>query len=361
MVVRFGLIGCGYISRKHLKAIACCEGAVLAAVSDLNEDRMEEAKYYYQADLGQGDSIKSYENYKEMLEDEQLDAVVISTFSGLHAEMAKAALQSGKHVVLEKPMALSIEESNELIRLAQDQQKELMVCHQLRFRPIMQKIKSIIDEGKLGKLFLGISSIRINRSPDYYSSASWRGKWESDGGMLINQGIHFVDLLQWFLGDVETVYGETVLQSSVLKETEDVAIGVIRFRNQAKGIVEANIVTKPTNLGYSLSIFGEKGTISIEGPSLNNISRWFIDGEETNMEELNQLLNDENEQIYMYENFIEAVNSQDKHVLIDGKEGKKALEIIFALYQSDLSKQVLHLPLESFSTSDMNRKEGKSS
>ncbi|ETI67136.1 Gfo/Idh/MocA family protein [Neobacillus vireti] len=358
MVVRFGLIGCGYISRKHLQAIAGCKDAQLVAISDLHEVRMDGTKKYYQTISGDLHPIKCHKDYKELLADAQVDAVIIASFSGLHAMMAKDALLSEKHVVLEKPMALSIEEANELIVLAEKQQKELMVCHQLRFRPLMQKIKKLIDEGRMGKPYLGISSIRINRSPSYYSAAAWRGNWASDGGMLINQGIHLVDLLQWFLGDVKTVYGE-IVQSSLLKETEDVAVGVINFKNQAKGIIEANIVTKPNNLGYSLTIFCEKGTISIEGPSLNKISRWFIEGEETNEEELDQLIRDGNEQIYMYEDFIEAVNSEEKHVLIDGTEAKKALEIIFALYQSELSKQVIHFPLTSFSTADMSRKEGE--
>ncbi|WP_428910833.1 Gfo/Idh/MocA family protein [Niallia sp. Krafla_26] len=358
MVVRFGLIGCGYISKKHLQVLAVCKGARLDALSDLQETRIEEAKKYYQEYSSDPHPIKYYQNYIEMLSDPQLDAVIISSFSGLHAEMAKAALLSQKHVVLEKPMALSIEEANELIALAQKQQKELMICHQLRFRPLMQKVKRIMEERKIGKPILGVASIRINRSPDYYTSASWRGKWASDGGMLINQGIHVVDLLQWFLGEVKTVYGETG-QQSFIKETEDAAVGIINFKNQAKGIVEANIVTQPNNLGYSLSIFGEKGTISIEGPSLNKISRWFIDGEQTDKEELDRLVSDDMEQMYMYENFIEAVNSHDKHVLIDGTEGKKALEIIFAIYQSELSKQVVHFPLTSFATSEMIRKEGK--
>lgn len=358
MGIRFGLIGCGYISRKHIKAIASCEEAILAAVSDLNGERMEEAKFYYQAELDQDHSIKCYEDYKEMLKDDQIDAVVISSFSGLHAEMAKAALYSGKHVVLEKPMALSIEESNQLIELEENQKKVLMVCHQLRFMPIMQTVKKLIDEGRLGKLFLCVSSIRINRSPDYYSKASWRGKWESDGGMLVNQGIHVVDLIQWFFGEVESVYGEVIQQPSQLKETEDAAVGIIRFSNQAKGIIEANIVTQPTNLGYSLTIFGEKGTISIEGPSLNRVSRWFIEGEQLSQEELSQLLSDRNEEIYMYENFLHAI-STDSPVLIDGTEGKKALEIIFGLYKSELTKQVVHFPLDSFSTTEMKRKEGE--
>ncbi|MBS4209938.1 Gfo/Idh/MocA family oxidoreductase [Bacillus sp. FJAT-50079] len=358
MVVRFGLVGCGYISKKHLLALASSKGAELAAVSDLSHERMEEAKQYYQESLGQKTPIKFYKNYTEMLKDEEIDSVIIASFSGLHAQMANAALLANKHVILEKPMALSLKEADELIHQAQNQNKEFMICHQLRFMPIMQKIKNMIDDGKLGKLFLGVCSIRINRSPEYYSLASWRGKWESDGGMLINQGIHVIDLLQWFLGDVETVYGETTQYLSQEKETEDVAVGVISFCNQAKGIVEANIVTQPNNFGYSLSLFGEKGTICIEGPSLNKISRWFIEGEEVNNEELNHLLNDKNEEIYMYENFLEAVNFADKHLLIDGKEGKKALELIFALYQSSLNHEVVNCPLEAFATSDMNRKEG---
>ncbi|MCH1626277.1 Gfo/Idh/MocA family oxidoreductase [Fredinandcohnia sp. SECRCQ15] len=357
MTIRFGLIGCGFISKKHLYALLNCDRAQLVALSDIQQSRMEESINYYQMNSDSLSTIECYTNYQDMLGNEEVDAVIICSYSGLHAKMAKEALLSQKHVVLEKPMALSLAESNELITLAQAQKKELMVCHQLRFRPIMQKIKQIIDEGKIGKPILGVASIRINRTQSYYMSTSWRGKWESDGGMLINQGIHVVDLLQWFLGDVKTVYGE-IGQQSFVKETEDVALGIIQFKNQAKGIIESNIVTKPNNLGYSLSIFGEKGTISLDGPSLNNITRWFVEGDETTEEELECLVSDGNEEIYMYENFIEAVNSNNKHVLIDGLEGKKALELIFAIYKSELSKQVVQCPITSFSTADMKRKEG---
>lgn len=358
MVVQFGLIGCGYISKKHIKALAESEGARLAAVSDLNIERMEEAKAYYKTWSKRNPSPKSYEDYHDMLWNPEIDAVIISTFSGLHAEMARVALEHGKHVVLEKPMALSIRESNQLINLAKNRKKELMICHQLRFKPVIQKLKKTIEEGKIGSPYLGVASIRINRPPAYYSAAAWRGKWESDGGMLINQGIHLIDLLQWLLGDVKTVYGETGQGQKQTKQTEDVALGILSFQNGAKGIVEANIVTQPNNLGYSLSIFGDKGTISIEGPSLNKITRWYVDGEETDMEELNSLLNDGQEHIDMYKNFIEAVSSKDSHVLVDGLEGKKALDIIFALYQSELTKQVIHFPLKSFTTKDMNRRDG---
>ncbi|RFB18186.1 gfo/Idh/MocA family oxidoreductase [Bacillus sp. HNG] len=357
MVIRFGLVGCGYISKKHLNALARCEDARLIAISDLNESRMDEARSFYQTQSGYTHRIKFFNNYEDMIAEQQIDVIIICTFSGLHSEMAKKALCFNKHVILEKPMALSIEESNDLIYLAEIQKRQLMICHQLRFRPLMQKIKRIIDEGKIGKINVGVASLRINRSSDYFTSATWRGKWESDGGMLINQGIHIIDLLQWFLGEVKTVYGETGYEST-LKETEDVALGILDFKTSAKGIIEANIVTKPHNIGYALSIFGEKGTICIEGPTLNNISHWYIEGEETDMYELDTLLQDKNEQIYMYENFIEALKSQDKSLLIDGIEGKKALEIIFAMYKADLTKKVVELPISSFSTSDMKERKG---
>ena len=361
MDICFGLIGCGFISRKHLKALASCSEGALLAVSDIDEERMEAAKTFYREHSGRTHQVKCYKDYKAMLSDQEVDAVIIATISGLHAEMAKEALQANKHVILEKPMALSIEDSNELIRLARLKQKQLMICHQLRFLPIMQKVKSVLDEGKLGKLLLGTASIRLNRSPEYYASAAWRGKWAADGGMLINQGIHLVDLLQWFLGDVESVYGEIGKAESDIKETEDVAAGVLRFKNQALGMIEANIVTRPHNLGYSLTLFGDKGTICIEGAALNQITRWSIDGDTTCAEAFQPLLMNTKEETSMYENFIEAVRSHDKHVLVDGVEGKKALEIIFALYQSDLSKAPVRLPLKSFSTSNMCKKEGKPS
>ncbi|WP_453990411.1 Gfo/Idh/MocA family protein [Bacillus nitroreducens] len=356
-MIRFGLIGCGYISKKHVQSLAQHKDAVLMAVSDLNESRMDAARELYQTLSGKMEQINYYKDYEKMLRDQDIDVVIICSFSGLHAEMAKKALQSNKHVILEKPMALSIEESNELITLANQQNKQLMICHQLRFQPLMQKIKKVIKEGKLGEIYLGVASFRINRSSEYYTSASWRGKWDSDGGMLINQGIHLIDLLQWYLGEVKSVYGE-IGHYSDLKETEDVAIGILDFTTRTKGVIEANIVTQPNNLGYSLSIFGEKGTICIEGPSLNKIGRWHIQGEETDWNELNSLLEDRNEEVYMYENFLDALQSQNESLVVDGIEGKKALEIIFAIYQSQMMRQAVQLPITSFSTSDMKERKG---
>lgn len=359
MTVNFGIIGCGYISKRHIEALAMCDEANLVAVSDLQKERMTEATLQYQELSNEHHPICLYENYTNMLENENVDVVIICTLSGLHAGMAKISLIAGKHVILEKPMTLSLKDADEINQLAKANQLKVVVCHQMRFKPIMRKIKQVIDEGKIGKPHLGVVSIRLNRSPEYYAAAPWRGDWQKDGGMLVNQGIHLIDLMQWFLGDVEKVYGD-ISSFSKLKDTEDIALGLLTFSNQAKGLIEANVITQPKNIGYQLSIFGEKGCISLEGPSLNNLTRWYIDDEETDHNELKELLEDNKEQLYMYENFIRSVQNDDEELLIDGFEGKKALETIFAIYQSYLSKKVVTLPLSSFSTANMNIEGGTS-
>ncbi|GIN37876.1 Gfo/Idh/MocA family protein [Heyndrickxia oleronia] len=358
MVVNFGLIGCGYISDRHIEALANCPEAKLVAVSDLNKDRMNIAIKKYQTQSNKNHSLQMFENYSDLLEYNEVDAVIISTLSGLHAEMAKIALIAGKHVILEKPMTLSLKEADELIQLAKVNHLKLCICHQMRFKPIMKRIKQVIDEGRIGTPYLGVASIRINRSPEYYQEAPWRGDWKQDGGMLLNQGIHMIDLLQWFLGDVKTVYGD-ISSFTRMKETEDIALGILTFTNGTKGLIEANVVTQPNNLGYQLSIFGEKGCMSLEGPSLNKISRWYIEGEEVDIDELEQLLKDHNEEEYMYENVIQSIQSSEQ-LLVDGNEGKKAIETIFAIYQSYLNHLPIDLPIHSFSTATMKSDGGGS-
>ncbi|WP_315906227.1 Gfo/Idh/MocA family oxidoreductase [Priestia koreensis] len=351
----FGLIGCGYISKRHIQSLAECPNACLVAVSDIQEERMKQAASLYQESAGANSSIHHYGDYHHMMKDSSIDVIIIATSSLLHAPIAKEAIEHGKHVIIEKPLALSIEDANDIIEWGKKHNRHVMVCHQMRFRPIMQKIKDVVTSGKIGKPYLGVASMRINRSEEYYTSAPWRGDWEKDGGMLINQGIHVIDLLQWFLGDVKSVYGDISRYLSV-KETEDVALGVLTFENEAKGIIEANVITQPNNIGYSLSIFGEKGTISIEGSGLDIITRWYVDGEE-NDSDVNELLNDHSEHLSMYQQFLEVINTQIGTPLVNGTEGKKALETIFALYQSALEQKIVTLPLDHFSTAHMKRKE----
>ncbi|WP_047151975.1 Gfo/Idh/MocA family protein [Aneurinibacillus tyrosinisolvens] len=352
MAVRFGLIGCGRIAERHIRTLSRCQGAELIAVSDIQEERMNEAEHLYSTLTSESKPIHKYADYSKLLLNPDIDVIVISTLSGLHASITKQALLMNKHIVLEKPIALSLKDANDIIELAQDNGRHVLVCQQLRYRPIMCEIKQLVDSGAIGKIYLGVVTMRIQRSPEYYSAAPWRGSWAEDGGMLINQGIHFIDLLQWFLGDVQQIYGE-MTRGALPKQTEDVALGILTFKNKAKGVIEANSITYPKNLDNAISLFGEKGTISIGGASFDKIYRWSIADHPETEESLEQLLQNRDEHYYMYEDLLHVLAKKKKHVLVDANEGKRAIETIFGLYQSAITRQPVPLPLPSFSTSNM--------
>ncbi|WP_027417273.1 Gfo/Idh/MocA family protein [Aneurinibacillus terranovensis] len=358
MGIRFGLIGCGRIARRHIFTLARSNDVHLAAVSDIMKERMEEASRLYQSyraeTLAQQDELtppQPYQNFMDMLANPDIDAIIITTLSGLHADITRKALLHNKHVVLEKPMTLSLAEANELAKLADERRRRILVCHQLRYRPIMQEIKRLVDSGALGRIHLGVASIRLYRSPEYYAAAAWRGTWEEDGGMLLNQGIHAVDLLQWWMGDVTQVYGD-ISRGSAKKETEDIALGILTFADGARGLIEANTITYPNNMGTVLSLFGEKGAISIGGTAFNEIYRWCT-LEAGSEERAASLITKEDEHERMYGDFIRVLLSGSGQPLMNGNEGKKALESIFALYASALSRMPVSLPLASFVTTSM--------
>src|SRR5690606_38256399 len=289
-----------------------------------------------------------YNNYEQLIKDPTIDVVIIATISSLHAVMAKEALKYGKHTIIEKPLALSLNDADEIIQLSKTKNKQVLVCHQLRYRPLLEKIKDLLNKNYFGKLYFSAISLRLNRSFDYYNSSTWKGTWEKDGGMLLNQGIHLVDLLIWFMGAAHSVYGEidTKIQN---KETEDIATGIITFKNQAKGIIEANTISIPENLGYSLSIFGEKGNICIGGKEFNKIDHCYIENYPNIKEDLLKVEHESNEHERMYRAFIKSITKSKSH-LMNAEEGRKALELIFALYQSDRNGKVVSLPVRNFTT-----------
>ncbi|MFE8695021.1 Gfo/Idh/MocA family protein [Cytobacillus sp. FJAT-53684] len=348
-----GLIGCGFISKKHLLTLSKLNNMKLIAVSDILESKMKEAVDFYREITRTDEAVSWIKDYKRILKDTSIDVVIIAVISGLHAQIAKEALHYGKHVILEKPMALSIKDADEMILLSEQQNKQILVCHQMRYRPVMQKLKSLVMTGELGRPYFGVASIRISRPTKYYESASWRGSWALDGGMLVNQGIHLIDLLVWLLGDVESVYGQ-VGTTNNSKETEDIAAGIVTFRNKAKGIIEANTITMPNNIGYTLSLFCEKGTICLNGPSLNRIERCYIVGQSKVEEELRELCTDMNEHEYMYKNFIDSIETCTVPLIMTAKEGREALETIFGLYKSAKTGHPTILPLSSFDSKEMS-------
>ncbi|UTR15328.1 Gfo/Idh/MocA family oxidoreductase [Salipaludibacillus sp. LMS25] len=350
MSIAIGLIGCGAISRKHLKTIANVDSVQLRAVSDVDDDKMSEAVERYRTLTGDQTFITKLNDYKALIKREDVDAVVVALLSSMHATVAKEALKAGKHVMLEKPIALSLQDTDELINLQRLTNNVVLVCHQLRYRPVFQKIKWLMDEGVIGKPYYGTASLKIYRPKHYYSSAAWRGSWDKDGGMLVNQGIHLIDLLIWLLGDVHSVYGQ-IGRYLPFKETEDVASGVLQFENGARAVLDANSVTLPNNLGYELTLVCDKATISLKG-ALDQLERCFVESHPEIEKELNLLMNDTREHEYMYEDFVKSIKTT-KSVKMSCVEGKKAFEVIGGLYLSHLKNNVITFPIESFSTSDM--------
>lgn len=342
--LNFAIIGCGRISHKHIEALADnVEESKLVAVCDIIPEKMDKVveEYYELIDKQTNNmnedikEVKKYTDYNEMLKEEDIDAVAIATESGYHAKHTIDCLNSGKHVLVEKPMALSIEDADEMIKIAKEKGLKLGVCHQNRFNPPIQKLRRAIDEGRFGKIVNGTARILWNRNDDYYKQASWRGTRELDGGTLMNQCIHNIDLLQWMMGsEVERIHAErdTFLRNI---EMEDFGAILIRFKNGSIGIVEGSACVYPKNLEETLSIFGEKGTVVIGGLAVNEIETWkFADEKDYDKEDVSSQV----DSVYgkghtpLYKDFIDAIN-YDREPYISGEEGKKPVEIILKAYK----------------------------
>lgn len=325
--LKFAILGCGRISAKHVEAlINNNDDAKLIAVYDIIEDLAIDKKGQYESAI-KGSNVKVYTNYNDFLNDKDIDVVTISTISGYHAEQALDCLNYDKHVLIEKPMALTIEDADKIIALGKEKNKKVCVSHQNRFSPAVQKLRRAIEEDRFGKLIHGTARVLWARDDNYYRQASWRGTKALDGGTLMNQCIHNIDLLQWMMGgEVERLSSEmdTFIRNI---ETEDFGAILMRFKNGAIGIVEGSVCVYPKNLEETLSIFGENGTVVI---SSGEIKTWqFKDGRDYDNTELdyNNLGHTP-----LYKDFIGSIN-EDREPLVNGEEGKKAIEIILRGYE----------------------------
>lgn len=349
--LKLGIIGCGSIIPKHLRAVVeNSDKMELVALCDTVPEKMDMAiEEYIKAGGTSQDSIKKYNDYTRLLEDPEIHIVTVATISGIRPKIALDALDAGKHVILEKPMALSTKEADEIIKKSEEKRLKVAICHQLRFMPHIMKLKEEIDSGAFGKLVHASASMRWNRNDVYYSSSPWRGTWEYDGGAFMNQAIHVIDLILWLMGEAERVYAET---GTFLKkiEAEDAGAAVIRFKNGAIGIVEASVCVYPENLEETLGIFGEKGTVLIGGKALNRVEVWNIEGEAHFEEsEIPQNLH-----TLLYRDMADAIEG-GRQPLISAREGKNAVELILSIYKSSLTKKPVDLPPGDFSTKDMIR------
>jgi len=325
--VRFGIVGCGRIAYRHMEAIAANPQARLVAICDLNLQRAEERNA--------GVGVKIYRDYHEMLRREAIDVVCLMTPSGMHAEHAMDIIRNHqKHLVIEKPMALRTEDGEKLIETAEKCGVRLFVVHQNRFNKAIQKIKTAIDDGSFGKIVLGTIRIRWSRGQSYYDRDPWRGTWALDGGALTNQSVHHIDLLQWLLGEVESVSASAATQL-VNVEVEDTATAWLRFKSGALGAIEATTATRPLNqdLEASISILGEKGTAIVEGASVNRLTTWTFGDIDLNAH------SEAPPNVYGFGHNVIIDNVVDVLLrggapLVSGQEGLAAVRILHALYAS---------------------------
>lgn len=279
--MKYALIGCGRIATNHIKA-ALENGLEIVAVCDVVPSQMEKllAKHNLQTD----DSVGRYADYKTMLsEHPEIELCSIATESGVHAGIALYCIDRGVNVIVEKPMAMSIADADEIIRRSDEKGVKVSACHQNRFNVAVQQMRKALEDGRFGKISHGSIHVRWNRNRDYYTQAPWRGTWAQDGGCLMNQCIHGIDLLRWMMGDeVDEVYGVTKRQCHDYLECEDIGMAVVKFRNGAVGTIEGTTNVYPRNLEETLYLFGEKGTVKLGGKSTNAIDVWdFADSSAT--------------------------------------------------------------------------------
>src|SRR2546423_11000836 len=253
---KIGLVGCGRISRNHFEALRRIDGLTLAAVCDLVPERAEAA--------AQQEGVAAFTSYEEMLRRADCNVISVCTPSGLHAAQGALAARAGKHVITEKPMAITLGQADELVKACDDAGVFLFVVKQNRLNPPIQLLRRAIDKGRFRRIFLANTTVRWQRPQDYYDAAPWRGTWEFDGGAIMNQASHYVDLMQWLVGPVETVMAKTATQARRI-EAEDSGVALLKFRSGALGVIEVNVLTYPRNLEGSITILGEKGSGKIGG------------------------------------------------------------------------------------------------
>ncbi|WGS22863.1 MULTISPECIES: Gfo/Idh/MocA family oxidoreductase [unclassified Bradyrhizobium] len=331
-MIRFGLLGCGRIAKRHSDLLGGnhIAGASLVAVCDPIRSRADAVAGKFE--------ITAHYAMDEFLARKDIDAVAVLTPSGLHPAHVIACAKAGKHVVVEKPMALRLQDADDMIRACDEAGVKMFIVKQNRFNVPVVKAREALDAGRFGKLILGTVRVRWCRDQAYYDQDDWRGTWAYDGGVLTNQASHHVDMLEWFFGDVVSVHARASTALARI-ETEDTAVATLKFRNGALGIIEATTATRPTDLEGSFSILGERGTVEISGFAVNQIRHWrFIDELPSDKDVVEKFsVNPPNvygfgHQAY-YRHVVDCLVNQ-RSALVDGLEGRKSLELISALYES---------------------------
>jgi UDP-N-acetyl-2-amino-2-deoxyglucuronate dehydrogenase len=328
---RIGLIGCGRISQYHFDAIEKVEGLQVAAVCDVDESRARAA--------GQKLGVPWFTSAEKLVQQKDVDLVTVCSWSGLHPEHGILAANAGKHVIVEKPMALSMESAEALVNACDVAGVRLFVVKQNRLNPPIRLLKNAVDLGRFGRIFAANVTVRWQRPQEYYDAEKWRGTWKYDGGAIMNQASHYVDLVQWLVGPVTSVMAQTATQARRI-EAEDSGAAVLRFVNGAIGVIEVNVLTYPRNFEGSLTIIGETGTVRIGGTSVNRVEHWqFAEYHDDDKVVESGIINTNPPSVYgfghegYYRNVL-AVLRGEAEPGTDGREGLKSLALILAIYES---------------------------
>lgn len=340
-MLNFALVGCGRISVRHAQLLGegVIAGARLTAVCDSLEDKAQKT--------GLKHNVPHFVDMHDMMKTIKPDAVVVLTESGLHAKHVIELATYGKHIIVEKPMALTLADADAMIRACDKARIKLFVVKQNRFNVPVVKLREAVEQNRFGRPVMGTVRVRWCRPQAYYDQDAWRGTWALDGGVLANQASHHVDLLEWMMGDVVSVFAMTRTALANI-ETEDTAVATLQFASGALGIIEATTATRPKDLEGSISILGENGTVEIGGFAVNEMKHWSFVNHLAEDDEVMTRYSVNPPNVYgfghqaYYEHVVRALR-HDGPNLVDGLEGRKSLELISAIYESTETRQEVFL------------------
>ena len=340
--IRFALVGCGRISQNHFKALTeHRERAELVGVCEIDPVALRGA-------IKQS-GAQGYSTLAGLLKNSNADIVALATPSGLHPDQAIQVAESGRHIMTEKPMATRWQDGKRMVAACDAAGVRLFVIKQNRLNPTLQLLKRSIDRGRFGRIYVVAINVFWTRPQEYYSSAKWRGTWEFDGGAFMNQGSHYVDLLDWLVGPVESVQAYTGTLARNI-QVEDTGVMCVRWRSGALGSVSVTMLTYPKNLEGSITIIGEKGTVRIGGTAVNEIDHWEFSEPDPD-DKLAKEVSYHTASVYglghptYYDNVIKVLRGEAEPET-DGREGLKSLEIVIAAYLSARDGKRVALPLE---------------
>lgn len=340
-MLKVGILGCGRIAKKHADIFTqtLTDKFQLIAACDINKNKV--------LDFAETYKIQAFCDYREMMRDSQIDLIVICTESGNHANHVIELATFKKHIVVEKPMALSLDDADKMIEAADFNGIKLFVVKQNRFNKPILKLKEVIDAGGFGDIFMCSIRVRWCRKQSYYDQDAWRGTWKLDGGVLANQAIHHIDMMQWLCGPIDEVFAKGDSFMSKI-EAEDTAVAVLRFSSGALGLIEATTAVRPKDIEGSISVLGSCGTAVVGGFAMNKIEAWQFENQDLNDDEVIESYSENPPNVYgfghikYYEHVYSCIKNNGNN-LIDGLEGKKSLQILTALYESIASKQPIQL------------------